>query len=132
MRYLILVVLYILKTFHPSECFEKGGWSVGNGPGKISTLSFLKLCIPFKNTPFDFWFQKPKGVFLKKMKSFRKESVLIFQHKWRDRWFLSTFLFVSSTPFEAISYWPPTFLKKILTGEMSLIYIVLPKSTSAY
>ena len=32
MRELILVVLYILKTFHPLEFFEKGGGSVGNGP----------------------------------------------------------------------------------------------------
>ena len=32
MHKLIWVVLYILKTFHPSEFFEKGGGSVGNGP----------------------------------------------------------------------------------------------------
>ena len=32
MRELILVVLYMLKTFHPLEFFETGGGSVGNGP----------------------------------------------------------------------------------------------------
>ena len=32
MREWILAVLYILKTFHPSDFFEKVGESVGNGP----------------------------------------------------------------------------------------------------
>ena len=31
MRELILLELFIIKTFHPSDFFEKGGGSVGNG-----------------------------------------------------------------------------------------------------
>ena len=32
MREFILVVIYIFKTIHPSEFFEKYGGSVGNKP----------------------------------------------------------------------------------------------------
>jgi hypothetical protein len=38
------------------------------------------------------------------LKSFRKERVLIFQQKRRERWFLSPFLLISGTPFGAISF----------------------------
>ena len=45
--------------------------------------------------------KKTKGRFLKEIKSFRKESVLIFYKKWRERGGLSPFSFFSSTPFGA-------------------------------
>ena len=42
--------------------------------------------------------QKSKGLFGKEMKSFKKESVLIFYLKWGERGVLSTFSFFSHTP----------------------------------
>ena len=43
--------------------------------------------------------KKSNDVFGKEMKSFRKESVLIFCKKWMESGVLSTFKFFSITPF---------------------------------
>ena len=43
--------------------------------------------------------ESSNDVLWKEMKSFRKESVLIFYQKWRESGVLSTFKFFSITPF---------------------------------
>ena len=65
---------------------------------------WLKMQVFLKNytQPKKSFFFKSKGVFLKEMKSFRKESGLIFHQMWGERCFLSSFSFFSSTPFGAI------------------------------
>jgi hypothetical protein len=43
------MVLYILKTFHPSEFFEKEWWSVRIGPKGVleKNINGLKTPFPF-------------------------------------------------------------------------------------
>ena len=58
------------------------------------------------------------------MKSFRKESGLIFHQIWGERWFLSPFSFFSSTPFGAIFNRPKT---KKLKFRFFLVFIYIEK-----
>ena len=79
-----------------------------NFGGKISFFRFLgffeknlkpkKFVLGGKNEKN----QKSKGGFWKKMKSFRKESVLYFDQKLGESGLISLFSIFSSTPFGAI------------------------------